>query len=438
MNGAALAAIAVAWLLGLGVVALAWPRARPLPWLAWLGLAGLTGPCTAGAAFLLLGVVGVGPTAPWVVTPMALAVGFVGWWSRRPRPAERRSAGHLGLLVTVLVAVAATGAVAQRTHLGWDGTVVWLHKARMLAASHGVMPRSAVADATRSWTAPDYPLHVPSAMAWVLQWQGQEDERGLKLLPAAWYAAVLCLVAAAIQQRAGSGVPAVLGVLIIASAPRLLTGEGSLTSGYADGPLAGLLASTWWVAARSDWGRDARWTPLLVLLATCLAWTKQEGALAVTIVAVTCAWSARRASAAHFALPALAIAGLWHLWVRVNGAPATMAYAFAGVATTLERLPVVTLAYLREALAFATWGALWPTLVALMLAGGRRHDPRDVAVLAGIVGSGGVAFLFSAWPDLAAHLQVTVGRQLVQVVPAAVILAFGGSKRHADAQESPA
>jgi hypothetical protein len=438
VSGGALAAVAAAWLLGLGVVALVWPRTTSLPGLTWLALAGLTGPCAAGAAFMLLGLAGFGPAARWTITSIAVVASVVGWWRRCRLPAEPPRAGRFGLLLVVLLAAAATGAVAQRTHLGWDGTVVWLHKARMLTASDGVMPRSAIADATRSWTAPDYPLHVPSAMAWVLRWQGQEDERGLKLLPAAWYAAVLCLVAAAIRQRTRSVAPAVLGVLVIATAPRLLAGEGSLTSGYADGPLAGLLGATWWIASQGDWGRDARWTPLLVVLAACLAWTKQEGAVDVVIIAMACAWSARRASAVRFALPALGIAVLWHLWVRANHAPVTMAYAFAGLATTFERIPVVGLAYLRETTAWEAWGALWPTLVALWLAGVRRHDPRDVVVLAGVLTTGGIAFLFSAWPDLATHLQVTVGRQLVQVVPAAVILTFSGTQRRTNAQESAA
>lgn len=435
---ATLAAVAVAWLLGLGVVALAWPRTTPLPWLAWLALAGLTGPCAAGATFMLLGGAGLGASAIVAGSAVAVALGAAGWWRRRQLPAAIAPAGHRTLLVVVLVASAATTMVAQRTHLGWDGTVVWFHKARMLAAGNGVMPRSTIADATRSWTAPDYPLHVPSAMAWVLRWQTQEDERAVKLLPAAWYAAILCLVAAAISERTGRTAPAVLGVLVIATAPRLLVGEGSLTSGYADGPLAGLLAATWWVGSRSDWGGDRRWTSLLAVLAVCLAWTKQEGAVAVIVVAAMCGWSARRAAAVRFAVPAIGVAAAWYWWARASGAPTAMAYAFVGFGATVDRLPVVAREYLREIGAWQTWGVLWPALIVMWLADVRRHDPRDVVVLAAIVATGGIAFLFSAWPDLATHLQVTAGRQLVQLVPAAVILTSSARHRRTDAQESAA
>lgn len=430
------AALALAWLLGLGIVSHVWPRATPLPWLSWLALAGLTGPCAAGAMVMLLGAVGLGAAATIVVSAVALALGIGGWRRRMSLPEGADPGRHRTLLVVVLLASAATTMIAQRTHLGWDGTVVWFHKARMLAASDGVMPRFTVADATRSWTAPDYPLHVPSAMAWVLRWQAQEDERAIKLLPGAWYAAILCLVAAAIAQRTPTTAPAVLGVLVMATAPRLLVGEGSLTSGYADGPVAGLLAATWWVASRSGWGVDPRWTSLLAVLATCLAWTKQEGVVAVIVVAAMCWWSAGRAGATRFAVPAAGVATGWYLWARAGDAPTAMAYTFVGLGAMVGRLPVVAREYLCEMVAWHTWGVLWPALIVLGLAGVRRHDPRDVAVLAAIAATGGMAFLFSAWPDLEAHLQVTVGRQLVQLVPASVVLTFSGSQRRTDAQES--
>jgi hypothetical protein len=42
--------------------------------------------------------------------------------------------------------------------------------------------------------------------------------------------------------------------------------------------------------------------------------------------------------------------------------------------------------------------------------------------------AGTLAFLTSAWPDVRAHLLVTVPRLLIALVPATVILALGSPK----------
>ena len=438
MTGVSLAAVGVAWLLGLGLTAWAWPRTAPLPGLGWVALGGLLGPCAAGATSMALGAAGLGRQAPLLVTVTAIAAGVTGARRWRRLPAPVTGPGRVWLVLVLVAAIAGTASVARRTHLGWDGTVVWLHKARMLAASDGVMPASTLADATRSWTAPDYPLHVPAAMAWVLRWQQEEDERALKVLPAAWYAAILCLVAAVIRERAGATWPASLGVLLVASAPRLLVGEGSLTSGYADGPVAGLLAALLWMAGRSGWGEDSRWRPLLAIVAFSLAWTKQEGAVAVTIVAAICMWHTRAARAATFAIPAWSATILWQLWTSAHGSPTTMAYALTGVGVVLSRMPLVLREYAREMGAWSTWGVLWPALLLVVVARARRIDGREMTALVSILVAGASAFLFSAWPDVVAHLQVTAGRQLVQIVPAATILALGGALHLPNGKESPA
>ena len=151
MIGAASAAVGVAWLLGLGMAAIVWPRATPLPWLAWLAIGGLAGPCVAGAAAMLLGLMGLAPSAALlIITSIAVALVGVGWRRTCRVPGEFRLAGDRALLLTVVVAVATTGMVALRTHLGWDGTVVWLHRARMLTASQGVMRPSTMASTKRS------------------------------------------------------------------------------------------------------------------------------------------------------------------------------------------------------------------------------------------------------------------------------------------------
>ena len=267
--------------------------------------------------------------------------------------------------------------MASRTHLGWDGTVVWYHKARILAASEGAMPSATLADQTRAWSAPDYPLHVPLAMAWTRLWQATEDERAIKALPAAWCAAIFLLVAAAVLERSGSPTRAACAVLVVASAPRLLIGEGSFTSGYGDGPLAGVLAALVWIVWRSDHAATRAWHPLLAILALALAWTKQEGAMAVVVAGAACAWQGRSLSRMSFAWPALVAAVAWQAWTAAQGAATHMAYQWPGAGQAVGRVGPIVSAYAGMVVDVRTWGLLWPGLGALLVAAASPADVRS-------------------------------------------------------------
>ena len=425
MTGRVLAAIAVSWAAGGGVVALAWPRSHALPWVAWLGLAGLVGPFTVGAALLIAGNGGV-PAHLSVPCIAGLALGGCAWGSRRrwkQLPVAARTPALV--MVALVLAIGWSAWIAGRTHLGWDGTVVWYQKARILAAGSGTMPTTTLADPTRSWTAPDYPLHVPLAMAWVRLWQPVEDERAMKALPAAWCAAILLLVAAAVLERSASASWTVAAVMVIASAPRLLIGEGSFTSGYGDGPVAGLLAALIWLLWRSDHAAARAWWPLLAIVAAALAATKQEGSVAVLGAAVVCARYGREWRRICFAGPALALALGWQAWTIGAGASSGMAYEWHGVATSVARLRPIVTSYLSEFANIRTWGVLWPSLTLLAVLQRRTlPGPETVIVIAASAVSA-LAFVGSDWPDVSMHLNVTVPRLTGAIVPSIVVACFG-------------
>jgi hypothetical protein len=217
---------------------------------------------------------------------------------------------------------------------------------------------------------------------------------------------------------------AITGVSLLVTVPRLMVGEGSFTSGYADGPEAGLLAALIWIAWRSEWGAIERWQRLLTVLALALTWTKQEGAVAVAFTATACVMRAGATwRAARFAAPALAFAVCWQLWVRASGAPATMAYAWPGLSAFAARLVAIPVAYVGEALAVMTWGLFWPALTVLTCLSA-PSSRRGVAIAGGVLAAGAVGLAWSTWPDVGEHARVTVPRQLIQVAPALVMLAL--------------
>lgn len=424
MTARVLAAIVIAWAAGGGVVALGWPRGTALPSIAWLSLAGLVGPFVVGAALLAAGSAGVSAqvSVP-CITALAIAVGA--WGAKRRWQQLPGAARTPWLVIVVLVAaIGWSGWIAARTHLGWDGTVVWYQKARILAASSGAMPTSTLADPTRSWTAPDYPLHVPLAMAWVRLWQPIEDERAMKALPGAWCAAILLLVAAAVLERTSSAAWTVAAVVVVASTPRLLIGEGSFTSGYGDGPVAGLLAALIWLLWRSDEAGRREWMPLLALVAAALAATKQEGAVAVVVAASVCAWHGRDCRRLRFATLGVLLALGWQVWTFHAGAPGAMAYEWLGLRASLARLAPIATAYLSEFANVARWGLLWPGLTLLGWLRRRSLPVAETSILVLATTISALAFVTSDWPDVSMHLNVTVPRLIAAVVPSIVVVCF--------------
>jgi hypothetical protein len=100
------------------------------------------------------------------------------------------------------------------------------------------------------------------------------------------------------------------------------------------------------------------------------------------------------------------------------------------VRPAVSRVPAIAQAYLEEAARFRTWGLLWPGLVLAVVLGRAPGTWLPLLVTLGVIGMGAAAFVVSAWPDLAMHLQVTVPRLGVQVAPLLAITAFAAGTRH--------
>jgi hypothetical protein len=324
MTVAMWAALAVALFGGMGVIALLWPRNARLPLDLWLPLGWLTGSVGTGLVVIAIATTGIrGMPLLAAVTGTALGIGVCGIWQRRntSRDATSRDGaprtgtwpGLTGALAAVVVAGLAAGVLSLtlRAHLGYDGTVVWHHKARLMAAAGGTLPLAVIAQPGRRWAAPDYPLGVPALAAWALLWMGDDDEGVVKWAAGAWSMALVLLVSATVREATGRPWLAAAAAALVVSTPRMLVGEGSLTSGYADIPYALAYLAAGFVAWRARWGADPRWTPLLAVLVTILPWVKQEGIVGAVAIALTVAWTRGPWHAARLAAPALLVYGAW-------------------------------------------------------------------------------------------------------------------------------
>ena len=125
-----------------------------------------------------------------------------------------------------------------------------------------------------------------------------------------------------------------------------------------------------------------------------------------------------------FALPGAVVAFSWRAWLSWHAVPTDVAYAWPGTWLALARIPTVVRSYVGEMVDVTTWGLVWPGLAAAFAIDRAPGKLRPACTLLGITAAGAAAFMFSAWPDVSMHLQVTSGRQLLQVIPSCAIVAF--------------
>ena len=225
--------------------------------------------------------------------------------------------------------------------------------------------------------------------------------------------------------------------MVIASTPRLLIGEGSFTSGYGDGPVAGLLAALIWLLWRSDHAAMRGWLPLLTIVGAALAATKQEGAMAVLVAAVVCARYGRDVASLWIAGPAMALAarlaGMDHERGRAgrHGLRVARHRHVSGAARAdRDGLPV----RVREYTYMGTFVA-GPAILILLR---RRTLPGPEMIILIIVSAvSALAFVCSDWQDVSMHLHVTVPRLIAAMVPSMVVACFGAGSPRARGLKSP-
>lgn len=410
-----------------------WPRDEPLALDLVLGLGWILGGLGVAGTMLVFaatGLRGVALLAAVSLLSVAGTAAMAGGQVRRRWRCRRRPPipDVVGAALVLLTAGWLTSVTFQ-AHLGYDGTVVWQHKARLIVEAGGAAPIEAMAQPTRVWAAPDYPLGVPSISAWVHLWTGVDDERLAKATPAAWAIATLLLVNAGVRAASGHPLIAALAVLVFATTPRLVVGEGSLTTGYADAPYGAAYLGAVLVTIRADWGRDERWWPLMIAATTVLPWIKQEGLVGAAILAGVVSWQTGRVSRlAPMFGPALAVHVLWAWQLARAGARLTQALAWPSLVVASQRLPTIAGAYVAAA-ADSGWGLTWIAMGVCLVFTPKGSRGPAFLVLGLPVLAGGATFTLSTLPSLEEHLAVTAPRQLVQIAPLALALISGAAAK---------
>ena len=402
---------------------------------SWAELGALTLLLGALATTLMWWVVAMfllGAQARVVVALMAALLGGVGvavW--RRERP--RLDGGAAFVLLTIPLC-AAVAWVASEAPFDWDGLFIWELKAEAISVEDGI-PWRYLGDDSRAWSHPVYPLLVPLLRAWLLGWHGIPHEGLAKA------SGVLFLVAAAglllaTARRLGRGTSA-FALVLLTTTPLAILGGGSVTSGYADFPLAvyylGAVLYLLPAAAgstSSDW-RLAGW------LAAALPWTKQEGKIlwACWVCLALVALGPRRwRDIGRAALPGAIVWIAWDAFTRFAQVEPTKVFYHPSLMLLRDRLHLaddIGRALAKLALAPAHWGLLWVLFAAAALL--RPSWPNQPSTRQSLVLVGAVIvplplyclpYFFSRWEPVTLHVEHSFARLLLHLsLPAMLLVA---------------
>lgn len=441
-----------AWLaLGLPSAAVLWRRGRP-------ELAAAVVP-VAGALAILLALLPVAwlgaELATWLaLTPLAslgvaaaLAAGVGGSGPGTP-PAETgpaASAISVALLVGACTLPLGIGFELAGGWPGyaWDGLVIWLVRARVLAES-GTFPGQLFAEPSLAQGHWDYPLLFPALLAWFARLGGLE----LRSLSAA-----LGLFAAVFPLATAAGLARMLRLPLAAAVALAPFAVPDLTrfhfQAYADPLLVllGVAGAAWTTAAALRWDRAGLAAGGLALAAAVA--TKNEGILwllagttaALLLSSLHRLTPGQRASGvASVALPGVLLFGLWQLTCRLLDTPDALASQLRWDLVGRRFAPLLV-AIFEHLLTPANAPLLLGSLLALALL--VRGTPLERLRQAGLLLSasavllGGLFLVYLGTPhELRWHVLTSLHRTLYGVVPMLVVAAACATALPRPAQRS--
>lgn len=424
---------------GLGVVAVLGAARSPGELLRRSGLAPLAGMASAGVVGAILATTGLRLGLAGLVALAALTCGAgAGRLVFAPRPPAPPPARRPHTRIALASAVASLGAVAvvaafalagfrDKPLAEYDGWAIWGMKARALATL-GSADQAVFASDAYARLHLEYPLLLPILHA--LPLQAADGFASNTVLLSALAIGVAGLLAIWAILREAVQAPLLLAfVAAIACAPAFLL---QLQTGYADVPLAVLVAAGLAAAGRWLVRNEGPWLALAALLFAAAALTKNEGMLfAASALVPLLAVARERRRAVAAALAAVGVAYLpWRAYMLVHDLEApdydlSSSFDMPFVAGRLDRVPVAGEQLLRDALEPGQLGfllVLGLASVLVALVAGRR----DLGLLAGgfaLLSFAGLTWIYVLTPyDVAFFLSTNSTRVVVAPVLALAAL----------------
>lgn len=431
-----LTALLIGFAGGAGLVLLLAPsRWRESP-SGFMGTALVLGAGIISLLSFCLGFVIQGSLLRWIITAACATLFAFGRvrYVEQVRKAEKPRLNALQVLLGILVAGQlwlVTWLSLYKFGLGWDGLFNWEAKALIAFRHNGAIPLQLY---TSGYKIPHvaYPVFLPLLQVWIYEWLGHINQSTIKLIGPYLYLAAVLLLISSTRPLVNNLWVAIIAVLLFGLVPACILGEGSVSSGYADFPLAVV-----WLCAlvqsieywRTGTLSAARLTGASAML---LPFVKNDGLIALLCLGVTVMpkvvqernWKA----AAWIMTPGFGVWFGWHMLIKLSHVqegdllPFTLANLLAHLNRTGNLVRLTT----QELFMWNHWGILWPaTLVGGAFLVSRKRTvtwyPVVVNALLPLLLYPCV-FLFSAWPSFEQHVKLALPRLFIHNAPAAILL----------------
>src|SRR5258708_2962453 len=212
-----------------------------------------------------------------------------------------------------------------------------------------------------------YPVFLPLLQVWIYEWLAHVDQSMIKLLgPYLYLAAVLLLISSA-KLVTNSLWVAIIAVLLFGLVPAYMLGDGSVSSGYADFPLAVV-----WLCAlvhyvphwRTGTLSAARLTGITPIF---LPSVKNDGVIALLCIGLTVMPKAVRErnwkAAAWMIIPGFGVLFGWRIFTKLSHVVQgdLLPFTLANLLAHLNRTGNLVCLTIQELLTRNQWGILWPT-----------------------------------------------------------------------------
>ena len=395
----------------------------------------------SGIVSLLIWIFGLlisGPLLPGGVAIFCLLLFFLGW---KISPSRRLILPGLGQLRTIdiflgtalIIEIAAIFYLSYVHTLGTDGILNWEIKARYAYANNGALPSNYFQDSGRAFSHPTYPLGIPNTVLWFYFWLGDTNQFWAKTIFALFYASGAALLVAIGRQLTGRNTSGFVAAVLLFFVPQMSIDGGSALVGYADFPLSVFyLATIGSLVVACD--RDhPRWFGIYAACLAFLPWIKTEGAV-LWLIAAGCGTLVilrQKRSLAHFL--ALAPGGFillaWHLYLAHMQTASSRDFVSMNLSTlgaNFHRLGPISARFVSELANTQIWSVFWLlTVVAAVFFICKYRNLVTALLVTAMVTPIGIylfSYVFSAWPDYVAHMDLSISRLLMHVAPLGLLM----------------
>lgn len=435
---AALAALLLIWAAGFGATVWLTRSSREIEWLELSALAWFFGTAVVSLTLWLVSFFARGLVLQIFVTLVCLALAISGVVQIRRRSMTSRlalpkSRIEYALAGLILIEIAIVFFLSLRHTLGWDGLLIWELKARFAWLNGGILPAAYFADVARGFSHPEYPLFLSLNEMWLYLWMGEPNQYWIKLIFPIFYGAGMVLLARAAFVFTGERWIGLLVAALFLFVPWIYGGPGGIVVGYVDVPLGffylGAIYSVVLVARTNTPSALA----LFIAFNSVLPWIKREGVILWLVAGIfgACAIWKRRGLLCAIAsfVPGVALALGFRVYLHVMHAPASLDFVpvnFTTFRSHLDRVGPVLRELFEEMSIASHWSLFWSIVLLALVAAAARGQIRRCATLFTFMAVPLAlycsTYLFSAWPDYIGHIESSLPRLLIQLIPTAWLI----------------